>query len=195
MLKSRIKKMGTVAMAGMMMVGALASSGMAVHAAELTDTGKTPVIYTGKYVPGSLDGDGNVSYGMLVPTSITFTNNQKESAANVSIVALGKNAAGEDATLNDFSELKVQVSVSSENGYKLVSGENSVNYQLKMEGQASDAVFDSGTDAKEITQRLGKSENCVEEAKGTATLLTTSDENGPFKDTLTYKFVEEEKAF
>jgi hypothetical protein len=156
------------------------------------------VLYTGKYIPGSVDEDGNVTYGMLVPTSVTFTNSEREREANVSIVALGKRADGTNASLDDFSELKVQISVASENGYQLKYGTSSVDYRLKMEGQANDAVFDSdmedNTAAKEITQRLGISSGCVSEAKGKATLLSISSEDGPFSDTLVYAFKEEAKV-
>ncbi|WP_062804722.1 hypothetical protein [Enterococcus pernyi] len=172
------KMMSTMAVLGMMLTG-----GTIVNAQTRTapSDGTTPVTYDNRTVLP----DGNAQYGMVIPTSISFSDDSKTADATLEIV--GINGYYLD---KDWTELGVTVKIASQNGYKLKKDSKEVSYKLKMDNNDSD--FDSGMDEKEVTKKfgVGGSDGKVKKETGTATLTGKATEKGQYSDTLTYKFTE-----
>lgn len=171
------KMMGTVAVLGIVLAG-----GNIVNAQTraITNTGTTPVTYDNRTVIA----DDNAQYGMIIPTAISFTDDKQTADASLEIVGIN----GYDLD-NDWTELNVTAKVKSTNGYTLDKGAKKVPYKITMTGNTGS--FESGTDEKEITTRLGVGANTTsKKISGTAELNGKATEKGQYSDTLTYTFTE-----
>ena len=170
------KMMSTMAVLGMMLAG-----GTLVNAQTraISESGTTPVTYDNRTVLP----DDNAQYGVIIPTAISFTDDEKNADASLEIV--GINGYNLD---NDWTELNVTAKVKSTNGYTLNKEAKKVPYKITMVG--NDKSFESGTEEKEITTRLGVGNNTSKKIPGTAELTGKATEKGQYSDTLTYTFIE-----
>lgn len=175
MLKS--KSLATLALAGMMTVGGAMAGAAPVHAAAPSN-GTTPVVYDNR----NIIPDGNGQYGMIIPTAISFTDDNKTADASVEIT--GINGYNLDT---DWTALDVTASVKSANSYTLTGPGDPVAYTVKMANNGS--VF-SGAAEQEITKHFGVGGETVKKEAGTATLTGKATVKGQYTDTLTYSFVE-----
>ena len=201
MLKSNTHKIGAMAMAAVMTMGAFMAGGVSVNAAA-PNPGNTPVSYENRTVLP----EGNGQYGIVIPTAIVFNDEAdgNKSKADVEIVGLN------GFKLTDFKALEVEVSILSANRYELREGTSTATkgeYAIGMTttpevngGAAAggtDAVvqvFDknsqSGATAVQLTRALGVGTNNAEKVEGTATLKAKPTAKGNYTDTLTYSFNE-----
>lgn len=177
MLKST-KKPALYVLTGIMAMGGLMVSGTSVHAAAPI-SGDTPVVYDNRNaIP-----DGNAQYGMIIPTALTFTDDNKTADATVEITGMN----GYDLE-KDWNELEVKASVKSTNSYTLIGPGDPVTYELKMYNNL--AKFESNSNAQEITKHFGIGGDTVTKETGQAKLTGKATKKGQYKDTLTYSFEE-----
>lgn len=183
MLRSKVKTISTLVLAGMMAMGGVFAIGTEVHALNTIKSGETPVSYDNRQILP----DGNAQYGMIIPTAIVFNDTTTTANADISITGIN------GFNLTDWSELSVTAKVKSDNAYKLVG-----------EGTAAGAeaayTLKYGTDMpanaleQDITTKLGTGAGAQETVTGTATLAAdakaTATKKGIYKDKLTYTFTE-----
>lgn len=170
------KMMGTVVALGMMLAGGTIAN---AQTRAMTQTGVTPVTYDNRTVLP----DDNAQYGMVIPTAISFTDEDKNADATVEIVGIN----GYDLD-GDWIELEVTTKVTSLNGYTLNNGNKKIPYSLQMNGNTG--PFASNTSEQEITTKFGVGQNREKKVQGTATLTGKATEKGQYSDTLTYTFTE-----
>lgn len=170
------KMMSTMAVLGMMLLGGTVAN---AQTRAIPGSGTTPVKYDNRTVLP----DDNAQYGVIIPTAISFTDDEKNADASLEIVGIN----GYDLD-NDWTELNVTAKVKSTNGYTLDKGDKKVPYKITMTGNTGS--FESGTDEKEITTRLGVGANTSKKISGTAELNGKATEKGQYSDTLTYTFTE-----
>lgn len=184
MLKSKVKTISTLALAGMMAMGGILATGTEVHALNNIQSGETPVSYDNRQVLP----DDNAQYGMIIPTAIAFDDANSEANADVSITGIN----GFD--LADWSDLSVTAKVKSQNAYKLVGEGTAAGaqaaYKLKYGTE-----MQANTDEQEISTKLGTGTSGAQaKVSGTATLdeasKATATKKGIYKDKLTYSFTE-----
>lgn len=172
------KKKGIIALASAMtVIGGMAAQTVPVFANTI-QTGTTPVTYDNRQVLP----DGNGQYGMIIPTAITFTDDNQ--TVNTAVEITGIN--GYD--LSDWTELDVKAKVSSVNSYNLVDGANKVAYQVKMDN--NNAEFGANADQQEVTKHFGVGGDTVTKEGATATLTGKAKVKGQYKDTLNFNFEE-----
>lgn len=140
------------------------------------ETGRTPVKYDNRKV---LE-DGNGQYGMIIPTAIRFTDEEK--LANIAVEIVGINGFDID---EDWNTLEVSATVASTNNYKLrLNGTNQnvyADYALSIASTIEETTFGKNTSG------------AIKKLEGTAS-LTNKDkatEKGQYTDTLTFNFIEE----
>ncbi len=186
MLKPKNKKIRVMALAAVVAVGTMMGSVANVNAAstpitaDTPGTGETPVTYdTRNIVP-----DDNGQYGMVIPTSINFSDTSMEKEANLEIIGIN------GFELSEWTELIVTGTVTSENGAKLLNGSNSVSYKLDYAGNVmtdgSETVIGADTGYKFGVGGAAEGTTLA----GKATLLEKGKVKGMYKDKLTYTFTE-----
>ncbi len=185
MLKLKNKKIRVMALAAVVAVGTMMGSVANVNAAsaitpDTPGTGETPVTYDNR----NIIPDDNGQYGMVIPTSINFSDTSMEKEANLEIIGIN------GFELSEWTELVVTGTVTSENGAKLLNGSNSVSYKLDYAGNVmtdgSETVIGADTGYK---FGVGEAANGTALA-GKATLLEKGKVKGLYKDKLTYTFTE-----
>ncbi|TKN17733.1 hypothetical protein DVW83_07835 [Enterococcus sp. VV15] len=173
------KMMGTMAVLGMMLAG-----GTLVNAeSRIAPTQKAiPVTYDNRNVLP----DGNGQYGMVIPTAISFTD--EEPSADASIEIIGINGFN----LSDWKKLSVTVKVKSANSYTLKNINNqTVPYTLTMDG--NNTAFESNATEQSVTKKFGIGiADVAQKVTGTAMLNGKGLEKGQYSDQLTYIFEENE---
>ncbi|WP_300262553.1 hypothetical protein [Clostridium sp.] len=174
------KKKGIIALASATtIIGGLAAQAVPVFAA-VPDNGTTPVTYDNRQVLP----DDNAQYGMIIPTSISFTDAKKKADASVEITGIN----GYDLD-KDWNELDVTATVASKNSYKLKDEANhEVDYELKMEHNGD--KFEANETEQDVTMHFGVGVDKAKKEVGTATLTGKATVKGQYKDSLTYKFTE-----
>lgn len=180
MLKSKVRKMlGVFGLVSVLTAGGLVvSDASVVHAAAPSEKG-VPVTYDNRTVLP----DGNGQYGMIIPTSISFTDTNKTANADVEITGVG----GYNLDV-DWTTLDVLVKVKSDNSYKLTGTGPNIDYQLKMTNNANE--FEANDTAQEITKHFGVGGNAVKKETGEAKLTGKATVKGQYSDRLTYSFEE-----
>lgn len=173
------KKKKVIALASAMtLIGGMAAQTLPVYAAAPSNA-TTPVTYDNRQVLP----DGNGQYGMIIPTSISFTDDKQTADATVEITGIN----GYDLD-RDWTALDVTAKVASTNSYKLKDGSNEVTYEVKMTN--NNAQFGADNTEQEIAKHFGVGGDTVKKEKGIATLTGKATVKGQYKDTLTYKFIE-----
>lgn len=184
MFKRKNNKKGIVAMAGAMAItGGMFAQATPAYAENTIQDGTTPVTYDNRTVLP----DSNGEYGMIIPTAISFTDDNATAKADIEITGIN----GYDLD-NDWQDLTVKAKVKSEKGFQLqLDGEigKYATYSLSYDMERSDA----GTDENTIIQKLGVGRDKVKKVDGTATLedKTMATTKGQYKDKLIYSFTEE----
>lgn len=149
-------------------VGLLLPSALAPVAAK-EGTGTTPVTYDNRnYIPDPENPD-SPEWAVAIPTSINFTDDNKEIDASVELVTRGPNGK--------LPTDSVKVSVQSANGYKLKNGVEEISYKLTY-----DATL-SGTTKSDIAILTSSA------TKKTGTAILGSEvakTRGAYTDRLTY---------
>ena len=179
------KKISALACA-MTIMGGLAQA-VPAYATNLIPSGETKVSYDNREVLP----DGNGEYGMIIPTAISFTDEEMTGNANIEITGIN------GYELSDWETLTVKASVQSENQLKLslngTEHDKYATYGLKY-GTDMFEQETHGSSKNDITERLGIG-NSGQKAvvEGTANLKDKSKATvkGQYKDVLTYSFEEE----
>lgn len=178
----KVKSLLTLAVSFAMIAPSFASIG------AWTDTQPgptTPVAYDNSSNIPDPDNPTNPAWTVQVPSSITFTDNAKKVAANVSMQTVN------DGTMPTYD---VEVMVASTNGYKLQLGTTNaktLDYDLqyqKTDGSLQSIKALSGTDFK-TAATIGKfpqNSTSGKTIEGYAILTGTATETGRYSDQLTY---------
>lgn len=177
------KMMGIMAVLGMMLAG---GAGTIVNAQTkaVPAPGTTPVTYDNRTVLP----DSNAQYGMVIPTAISFTDDDQTADASLEIVGIN----GYDLD-KDWNKLDVSVTVKSKNSYKLKNNAKEVSYELKMDNNTD--KFTDNDSEQSVTKHFGVGDtNFVKKEGGTAKLTSKATEKGQYSDTLTYTFTENENT-
>lgn len=186
MIKGRLMRFGTGALACAVIAGGVFAAGMPAKAAQVTDTGSTSVIYDTRNV---IEGD-DALYAMVIPKTINFTSGKTQATINVEIIGYGNE-------LTDFTDLQVKASVASAEGYHLrgieghATGDTTPEYKVVFGDQTLNS--ETGKDNTEITAgTLGQGRNTVTKlgVDNNATLTKEAKKSGKYKDTLTFTFNE-----
>lgn len=163
------KKIFSLLAAGVITTSML--SGVVANAA--TGTKDVDVTYNNQKVITDPDNPNGPQWQVAIPSGINFTDDKKEVDASIELQDV-------DGSEYSGSAIKVNVSVESENGYKLKKGVSSeVGYDL-----AYDKVMDKqAATAEQITQLTETNKS----KKGLATLSDdVASELGKHTDKLTY---------
>ncbi|MFV0382081.1 MAG: hypothetical protein ACK5KR_07675 [Breznakia sp.] len=174
-LESRKTKMLATAAVGFGLVLGTASS---VRAADPT-TADVPVTYDNRRIIP----DANGQYGMVVPTTINFTDEKLTDKQNVEIIGINGYVA------EDWTTLKIKVEVASQNGWKLSGNGVELPYELSYNTSvlSADNKVLGGSDYV-----LGFAGANAASVEGTATLSEKATIKGQYTDKLTYTFTEQE---
>lgn len=154
--------------AAMMVVGLMAPATIAkVFATD--GTGETPVTYDNRtYIPDP-DHPDAPEWAVTIPSSISFTDDNKDIDTTVELV-----------TLRDGAVLPAQditVSVTSQNNYKLKNGSAEISYKL---------IYGQKEMSKDVTE-IAKLKDTVSKQSGHAVLGNDkTPARGSYTDTLTY---------
>ncbi|MFV0382082.1 MAG: hypothetical protein ACK5KR_07680 [Breznakia sp.] len=178
MLKLENRKVKMLAVSTIVGFGLVLATASSVRAAEPT-TADVPVSYDNRRtIP-----DANGQYGMIVPTTINFTDEKLSDKQNVEIIGINGYVA------EDWTSLKIKVEVASQNGWKLKGNSIELPYTLSYNDQVltADNKVLGGSDYV-----LGFAGANTASVEGTATLSEKATIKGQYTDKLTYTFTEQE---
>lgn len=175
MLKSKLKKTSAIAMVCAIAVTGVATLSATASAAESV-TGSTPVTYDNRQVTPEING----MYGFIIPTGISFSQNNKQANADIEITGL----AGHELT--DWKDLQVAVTITSEGTWSLSgTGEaagSSAKYTTTYDGFKADTAAITGLKLTNSASKISATANLVDVSK--------AQKKGKYKDTINYSFEE-----
>lgn len=159
--------MTNLGLIAMTLGGVIGTGSVQVLAAEQGQD--TPVQYTNtKGIPDP-DDPTNPDYVINVPAAISFTDEEKEIDASVTMTAPNGTKYAGDKSAN--------ISVTSKNNYKLTYKDDAIGYKLAYNGKLM-------SDTEQVVGTTNKTEFEVE---GKADLVGKAKHKGLYTDTLTYK--------
>lgn len=170
------KKISALACA-MTIMGGMATSMPVLAATHAETTVTTPVTYDNR---DTVDVDGNGKWGVVIPTAITFTDENK-TGVNADVEITGINGYDLD---RDFASLEVQGTISSQNTFKLAGegdiADSTVAYQYELGSKTYDAdAIDLNVDQMNLTTK---------KLTGRAKLTEDAAKKGKYADTITFAF-------
>ncbi|MCP1100864.1 hypothetical protein M2454_000072 [Aequitasia blattaphilus] len=150
-----------------------------VYAAEDKTVSDTTVTYNNQSV---VPGDSGV-WGIVIPTAVSFSDGAGEKQ-NFSVELVGVNGY----ELDDLhADLRVQVSATSQEGYKLSDGKgNTADYEVSYTKTNSQQAITTGTSTAKSKTQVAELSKTTAKSDATATLKRKPTVKGAYKDKIKY---------